>query len=416
MTKSKTFSKIGENCGVRNTVPMWEINEHKRHFVPFSGAKSKGIGLYMTKIAANFVFHPIGQGLFYSGDVGGFNFVYDCGTESKKQFLSREIQNYKRQVSSLDMLVISHFHKDHISGLPELTERLNPKRILIPYVTTEEMLLSFVYAKSDPASISVLKYFAGHMYGDGVNNNTLLPESKVTVIKHSEQQMEENTASISTLPDRIADATVVQALNKEYEFKFFNSDSFTPATIAGFYAEIEAKYGKHWRTDLVEIVEANLDDIAIIYRKNFGLKKLNLTTLVCCHGPKSGAVSNSLAQGTSQYIWGHGTKLSSPSVTRQLLTGDINFQVSLVAMQKHYRREWPEIFLSLIPHHGSRDGWNSGSLSSLCNCIFWPCTFGVGNRHHHPHFETVSPFLTRREHFLQCTQDPPSEISIHMTI
>lgn len=364
-------------------------------------------------INATFHFHPVGQGLFYSGDVGGFNFVYDCGTESKMCFLSREIQNYKRPVPRLDMLVISHFHDDHISGLKELTDRLHPRRILIPYISVDEMLLCFIRAKDNPDAVSALKYFAGYLYGDGAANGDLGLDSKVTVVKHSEQKRDLSASSVDALPSTIADNTVVQIRGAEYEFKFFNSDAFIPDVIAKFYAAMEARFKEGWRTKLVELVDSNLDEIAEIYRKTFSRRKLNLTTLVCCHGPKKGAVGLSLRRGGSHHIR---RAASSSFMARQLLTGDISFQNSLVAMQNHYEREWKEIFLSLLPHHGSRDGWDPGALYSLDNCAYWPCTFGIGNAYHHPHFEAVAPFLEGRKYLMPCTQDPASRISISMTI
>jgi len=31
---------------------------------------------------AIFTFHNVGQGLFYSGKIENFNFIYDCGSEN----------------------------------------------------------------------------------------------------------------------------------------------------------------------------------------------------------------------------------------------------------------------------------------------------------------------------------------------
>ena len=86
----------------------------------------------------HFKFHPVGQGLFYTGQLigGRYNFVYDCGTENKCSYMSDAIDHfvdkiYTRddKVPDIDFVVISHLHRDHFSGLPELAQRTKIKRI-----------------------------------------------------------------------------------------------------------------------------------------------------------------------------------------------------------------------------------------------------------------------------------------------
>ena len=69
----------------------------------------------------------VGQGLFYIGDIGyedekSFRFIYDCGAE-KVSNIKNAIDDYIDESIIIDMLVISHFDKDHISGLELLLEK-----------------------------------------------------------------------------------------------------------------------------------------------------------------------------------------------------------------------------------------------------------------------------------------------------
>ena len=70
----------------------------------------------------NFKFHPVGFGLFTSGKIENFRFVYDCGTKSTQAFVENAIDSEFQAGDVIDLLVISHFHKDHISGIKKLLE------------------------------------------------------------------------------------------------------------------------------------------------------------------------------------------------------------------------------------------------------------------------------------------------------
>lgn len=109
-------------------------------------------------ITGSFRFHPVGQGLFYSGllsrgqrDEGGtFSFVYDCGTLSPREFLYREIDDLKlllpsavpRRRKRLDLLVVSHLHDDHVNGLERLLGDLEVDTVVMPYADEATMLLA----------------------------------------------------------------------------------------------------------------------------------------------------------------------------------------------------------------------------------------------------------------------------------
>ena len=86
-------------------------------------------------------FWNVGQGLFSSGriqmgDAPSFHWVYDCGTNSSPKLIQNAIQKYNQQENNadIDLLVLSHFDKDHISGVKELLKnRRKIKRWVVPY-------------------------------------------------------------------------------------------------------------------------------------------------------------------------------------------------------------------------------------------------------------------------------------------
>lgn len=93
----------------------------------------------MTKI---FTFWPVGQGLFYTGIIDDFTMVYDVGTANNQEFLDKQIEIFGRRLEHchgdkvIDVLFLSHYDKDHISGLAKLNkEKFQIKKIIAPFIT-----------------------------------------------------------------------------------------------------------------------------------------------------------------------------------------------------------------------------------------------------------------------------------------
>lgn len=86
-------------------------------------------------------FWNVGQGLFSSGHIQmgnapSFHWVYDCGTNSSQKLIQNAVQKYNQQENNadIDLLVLSHFDKDHISGVKELLKNGRKiKRWIVPY-------------------------------------------------------------------------------------------------------------------------------------------------------------------------------------------------------------------------------------------------------------------------------------------
>ncbi len=134
-------------------------------------------------LTAFYRFHPVGQGLFCSGTLSvtpsaadPFRWVYDCGSVTSKALVTTEINRLKGGADGpLDLLVLSHFDRDHISGVIELLTEIGAKTLLLPWAplwhrmlmaiqlgigTSEEIFQFFV----DP--VVYLSAMAGDGLGD----------------------------------------------------------------------------------------------------------------------------------------------------------------------------------------------------------------------------------------------------------
>ena len=116
-------------------------------------------------------FYPVGFGAFYtekheSDDGTTMTIVYDCGTSSQQTLLEKAIkEQFPKPNMVIDILFISHFHKDHISGIPFLKQYCRIKKVVIPYIPKEDRAL-FAYSNSELESYEQLvmdteAYFGG---------------------------------------------------------------------------------------------------------------------------------------------------------------------------------------------------------------------------------------------------------------
>lgn len=110
----------------------------------------------MYKVEQEFTIHPAGQGLFYTGTLRlqhryppPFRFVFDCGSINA-QNLREEVEAFRLQEdlpsNRLNLLVISHFHQDHISHIKKLVEGgLKINKLVMPFMNfTERLYLCLV--------------------------------------------------------------------------------------------------------------------------------------------------------------------------------------------------------------------------------------------------------------------------------
>jgi len=96
-------------------------------------------------------FFPVGQGLFAAGlmhrtgeERPRFLWVYDCGTSSGKHLIERSISNLGECIKNrkrIDLLVLSHFDHDHISGVCSLLQEFKVGTLMLPYMSLAQRLI-----------------------------------------------------------------------------------------------------------------------------------------------------------------------------------------------------------------------------------------------------------------------------------
>lgn len=107
-------------------------------------------------IHQQFVFEPVGQGLFAHGYLhrdskeDRFVWVYDCGTTSPYSALQNRIDRLVQSLRGkhIDLLVLSHYDQDHVNGVVELVRSSRVRTLVLPYIYPAQRLVLMSVAGS----------------------------------------------------------------------------------------------------------------------------------------------------------------------------------------------------------------------------------------------------------------------------
>lgn len=134
----------------------------------------------MTLLLSEVTYHGVGQGLFISGEITSnersFKWVYDCGSSSKsgKLLLERKIKNLFKQRNEpivIDMLVISHFDRDHINGCELLLKTFKVNKVILPYIPLWKRILLALEQKVGITGKYIDFYINPTKYINGISEN-----------------------------------------------------------------------------------------------------------------------------------------------------------------------------------------------------------------------------------------------------
>jgi len=384
--------------------------------------------------SAHFTFHNAGQGLFYSGRIGDFNLIYDCGSENKRhiQSLVSEFKRSNPGKSNIDLLVLSHLHADHVSGLDALLDNQTVvDTVMLPYLSPEERLMVALGSSNsserlrdfwaDPISFLERKN-VGRIVLFGANeasppedvsgeneerkmNIDKLPrdEKLESQIREREGQSVTNLFNQNRLLAKRHNKSLI--VSNRWLFRFFNIKQKDPKQ-----DQFEQCVRKTFpNDDLVDIIRDNskLKNLRACYDMLGG--DFNNTSLVLYHGPISGRLYQMNQCNSCPRISFDRSEQSPNRLAIHLnrafghfLTGDVNFD-KWAEIERHYGLYLSRVALALVPHHGSRSSWRQVALNDIVNAC-WVTSSGISNKHGHPD-PTICRDIKNNGSDLQCANE-----------
>lgn len=345
-------------------------------------------------------FIPVGQGAFYKEKFDDFTIVYDCGTLKDNDFIKKIIKNNFNKDEVIDILFISHFHKDHISGIQFLKEHCNIKNVVLPYLHENEItalaLESYLTDSDDD-----FEYLT-----DFLNYEFFFGEEDINVIffgENSSEDFEENPESVIDVDSRIRSINRGQRISsskvRDWFFVPFNRNNKinlnTFKTILnreGLNPSEIKEILKNKKIDKQKYREIKKLFNEVSKRDNHIHKKLNAminyNSMMVYSGPinPSYRLINDFMR--PEYCYYHSRYFRYYRGYFEdfryrvgcIYTGDSNLENDILSVA--YGKYSDFVGTIQIPHHGSKENFNQ-SLFNLDFC-FCPMSFGTDNPYNHP--------------------------------
>lgn len=357
-------------------------------------------------------FHPIGQGAFYSerfindgNDVGIV--VYDCGSNNKN-VLKRAIPGCFTKDAEIDILFISHFDSDHVNGIATLKNNYRIKTVILPLVRPLDKIILKIYnyASKGKRAYQETRLLIENpkVFFKSRNNDT-----KVILVLPTEESRGEFVRNAKSLnefqSEKIIDS--YQGINfKEWIYIPFNYQEEARMAEFKYALEEEGITIKDWNDNLFNDDEI-INKIKRAYNRLPG--EINGNSLMLY----SGAFElNTHSIYGCQYPEIHPLcfRYCIRNLDGCLYLGDADLNESEMfrTLKDTLHPYTQRIGLIQIPHHGSKDNFNSEILNLNTNNRHYVLSYGTQNQYGHPSHYVASSVLSTGKYLAMVNENSPS--------
>ena len=336
-------------------------------------------------IKGTFIFHRVGQGLFYSGclqtpDNKVFSFVYDCGCLGSKPSLTEAVKLYRKtsRINSskkLHLLILSHLHADHINGLKELLkDDVKVDTMVIPYFSEDSKQIARIGSDRRDR-------FLQRFYDDPFD----LPVRRILIIgtPESEQNTGEQNFTIDT-DEPSGQARLYAgnhvAVNYRQLWKFsFENMPFPQSEIDSYVKWLLAQGSGRSLGDLLQdtkFVRNLRKETKNTFHTSCAKSLINRTSVMMLHNP--------ITEGLHE------------KRCKTFLTGDVELCCgdSVTIIDEISQSQKHDLLVLQYPHHGGYCGCMRRFLNLQAK--YSVLSYGLKNRYGHPNSDVISALNAMR--------------------
>lgn len=359
------------------------------------------------------VLHPVGQGAFYSESFYEANghkcrtVVYDCGS-TPKTYIEEEIDSFFSNGDSVDILFISHFDNDHISGLEKLKKTCTIDTVVMPLLNSIQKIYMLCNGVNKTLITNPESFFANSrvVFVQPTNLDDPGAQAENRDVKYAELDESINKG------DRIIFEQYWVYIPCNYDYAKRHSDLIASLRNLDEFRKVDFE-NKAQIDDIVKTADkALLGKINKIF-KDMMPDGANRISMMLYSGPsqstkgifaqcelnlfKDSAILNKLYVGTAALYLGD-TDLNQSDILEQLSNDIGQLKENIVILQ--------------LPHHGSKKNFNDGLLSfgdRDSKKIFFS-SFGTNNRYGHPSNSVICKVIASGQKIAMVTEMKNSTI------
>ena len=370
------------------------------------------------------IFHPIGQGAFYSERHENFNIVYDCGNWRNTKLADKVVRQAFQEDDAIDILFISHFDYDHVNKIKTLKNHTKIRKVIMPLLhNNEKVLLINLYRVLD-FHIATLIQDPKTFFGEETQIITVEPsESNEAPINDN---IEINLDNIDRPRIQSGSKLIKQFSNYEwlfipFNYKYPDRNTKLECLLSAYGFDIvKLKEDPEYT---VKSVVSNRKEIKDIYSKVDGNINQNSMILYSGINHKNTRCNKKLIYSCHRYchhiyddcfchqIRWHRIRNQIHRVSC-IYTGDTD--LNIVNIKSIFKNYWKSVGTIQIPHHGDLKSFNKAVLDDKHYCC--PISVGAKNNYGHPSFRLISEIFSQDSCPILITEDLSSGFVEHIRL
>ena len=340
------------------------------------------------------IFHPIGQGAFYSERHEKYNIVYDCGNWKNTSLADKVVKQAFSNNDEIEVLFISHFDFDHVSKVSTLKNHVKLiKNVVLPLLHQEEKdILLPLYRILNPQILPLIddpkEYFGSKtnlIFVSPSNDNDMKNEN---ILPKNINELEPNNRNII----EILSGQAISLGNDDWVFIPYNHE-----------------YKSRSRQLIKEIENAGFDYNKLISDPTYTLNQtirekrklkaaynklsgdINQNSMILYSGPLKNQNYRKYCLHKNYSGWNYFPNCSFDKVGC-VYTGDSD--LNIVKIKSVFKDLWNRVGTIQIPHHGDIKSFDKQVISSGNYCC--PISLSTNNSYGHPSMSVIADIIQNR--------------------